>query len=94
MKGRKVKVKRYKLKRSNDQKVQANVSKFVGFFNVTINQTSKSKLPTVVSENSPEGFYDVLVEELDCCRMGNYTPEEAKARGWCSVCRLRRSNHG
>lgn len=87
MKERMVKVKRYRLKRRNDQKVQANGSEFVGFFNVKITTTSNTNIQRAVAENSPKGFYDVLVEELECCYMSSFTPEEAKKRGWCSVCR-------
>jgi len=90
MKERRIRVKRYQLKKSSDVKVQANVSKFVGFFNVTVKVAANGKLPDAASENSPKGFLDVLVEDLECCQMGNYTPEEAKKRGWCAICRVRR----
>jgi len=86
---REVKVKRYELIHSKDKRVQANRSKLVGFFHVTIEDDGK-KLATAVSESSPSGFLDVLVEGLDCCQMGQLTPEEAKKRGWCSICRHRK----
>jgi hypothetical protein len=89
---RRVKVKRYELLHSSDARVRANKSKFVGFFHVTIYDNGETKLSTAVSENSPSGFLDVMVEGLDCCQMGQLTPEEAKKRGWCIVCRHRKEN--
>ncbi len=90
---RRVKVKRYRLNKSSDKRVRANVSKFVGFFIVSVVAKTKSKLPNIVSDNSPDGFLDLLVEEVDCCRMGNMTPEEAERRGWCIICSLRREQN-